>query len=409
MRILQLVHQYPPQFVGGTELYTQSLAQGLSARGHEVGVFHRASAPGTGLAQREEGGAIVWDAWHGRVTALSRIVAAFHDPVLTAYVNTILDEWQPDVVHIQHLMGLPTTLIPLLRRRDIPFAITLHDYWWVCANAQLLTNYSQRICGGPCAYINCACCALARAGVPYGLPAVPALAVVLAERARRLRRGLRQATLLIAPSRFVMRWYTDHVAPGAEIRVVPHGLVSPPKGQLQRRGEGPLRCLYVGGLSWQKGVHVVIEAVSPLGNATLAIAGDEAADPQYSARLRSLAGPNTRFMGRLSRSAVWDALRAADLLVVPSLWYETFSIVVREAFAVGIPVLVSDLGALSEAVRDGIDGLCLPPGDVAAWRGAIDSLSTDPDRLAAMRGAVGPPVSMEEHLGTIEKLYAGCV
>ncbi|MCX8068494.1 MAG: glycosyl transferase group 1, partial [Anaerolineae bacterium] len=69
-------------------------------------------------------------------------------------------------------------------------------------------------------------------------------------------------------------------------------------------------------------------------------------------------------------------------------------------------VLASRLGALAERVRDGVDGLLLPPGDVTAWRAAIQRLIDDPDLLSRLRAGVQPPMTMEEHVERLEAIYA---
>ena len=75
----------------------------------------------------------------------------------------------------------------------------------------------------------------------------------------------------------------------------------------------------------------------------------------------------------------------------------------------GIPVAASAHGALCEKVRDGVDGLLLPPGDVAAWRAAMQRLLDDPDLLPRLRAGVRPPMTMEEHVDRLEALYAQIV
>jgi glycosyltransferase involved in cell wall biosynthesis len=95
-----------------------------------------------------------------------------------------------------------------------------------------------------------------------------------------------------------------------------------------------------------------------------------------------------------------------DVVVVPSLWYEAYSFLVSEAFAAGLPVLASRLGALADRVRDGVDGLLLPPGDIMAWRAAMQRLLDEPDLLPRLRAGVRPPMTMEEHVDRLETLYA---
>jgi glycosyltransferase involved in cell wall biosynthesis len=408
MRVLHLVHQYLPEYVGGTERYTRSLAHALARRGHTVAVFYRRSAPGRGLAQREEDGVRVWAVHDGAVTPTSRFLATFRSPYVARAFERVLDAVQPDLVHVQHLMGLPVALLGALRRRGIPFVVTLHDYWWVCANAQLVTNDTQALCDGPGPGPfpgNCARCALARAGHPRLWPARLPMAALLAGRNALLRRALRRAAALVAPTAFVRDWYRAHGAPDDSLAVIGHGIPPwPDVAPVLSRGA---RFAYIGGLAWQKGVHVAVAAAADL-DAELWIAGDASFDPAYVRRLRALAGPNTRFLGRLRHAEVWATLAQIDALLVPSLWYETFSLIVREAFAMGVPALVSDWGALAEAVRDGVDGLRLPPGDVAAWHAAMQRLAADPALRARLRSNVRPPMTLAEHVDRIVALYRRC-
>jgi len=412
MRILHLVHQYLPEYVGGVELYTRWLTQAQARAGHQVAIFYRRSGEGAGLDARDEDGVRVWAAWHGAVTPTRRFCAAFHDPELPHLFARVLDEFEPEIVHVEQLMGQPTALIAGLQRRGIPFAITLWDFWWRCANAQLLTNYSQEVCPGPQPhYLNCGRCALARAGRPgLGLLA-PLVAPLMAWRNARLLRVLRSAAALIAPTPFVEQWYAAHGAPRETLRTLLPGLEQPPAlPPRQREPDGRVRFLYVGGLSFQKGIHTLAEAFAGVrGAGELYIAGDETFDPAYMQRVRQLATPQVRFLGRLARPEVWAALVDADVVVAPSLWYETFSFLVSEGFIAGKPVLASRLGPLADRVRDGVDGLLLPPGDVVAWRAAMQQLVDQPDELARLRANIEPPLSLEAHVAQLVALYARVV
>lgn len=407
MRILHIVHQYPPDKVGGAELYTQAVSRALARRGHTVAVFYRRDAPGRGLTCYKEDGVQVHAVRNGIAGTARRFLLTFGNRFVRQAFRQILEAFQPDIVHIQHLMGLPVSLVDEARQRMLPVVITLHDYWWVCANAQLLTNYSEEICDGPRVYWDCARCALARAGHPQTVVAFPLLVPLLSWRNRLLWRAIEAADLLVAPTEFVRRWYVSYGFPKERTVLLPHGLEYPAGTTRERRFSGDgIRFLYVGGLSWQKGVHTLIEAFAGIrGNAELWIAGDESADPAYVSHLRRLAGPNVRFLGRLNRAEVWNTLAQVDVVAVPSLWYEAYSFLISEAFAAGLPVLASRLGALADRVRDGMDGLLLPPGDVSAWRAAIQRLIDDPGLLSRLRANVQPPMTMEEHVQRLEALY----
>lgn len=409
MRILQLVHQYPPEFVGGSELYTQALGRALVARGHTVGVFTRTYAGAPGLARAAADGMSIFRAGDGPAGATRRFADGFRNPALLAHWQAALDAFAPDAVLVQHLLGLPVACLSALRARNIPYIITLLDYWWMCANANLLTNYAEHACDGPRAYLNCAHCAVARTGTAAAWPAAPAAAAALAWRAARLRTAMAGARLLVTPSDFVTQWHRAHGAP-ALVQTVRWGVMPPPGGlpahEPPAPGE-PLRLLYVGGIAPNKGLHVALQALQQLRGAwRLRVVGDLTQHPAHVAQLRALAGSQVEFCGPLGREAVWHALAASDIALVPSLWHETFCLAAHEAVAAGAVPFVSNMGALRELVTDGVNGRLLPPGDVAAWAAALQQAIDDRPALEAQRRALPAPRLFAHHVDDLTELHA---
>lgn len=405
MRILHVVHQYPPDAVGGVELYTQRMARASVAAGDTVAVFTRTGGSGHGVARQDEAGVRVWRGWDGAMTPTRRYLDMFRTgPMLDAW-DEVLAATVPDVVHIEHMMGLPLAILDQLIGARIPYVVMLHDYWWRCANAQLLTNYDATVCAGPRGCVNCTRCAVARAGV-MAWPAAPGLWGSLLWRNRRLMRGLAHARALVVAAPFVAEWYAGQGVARAQMRLAPLGVEAMPAlARAPRQPGDPLRAAYVGGLAPQKGVHVAVEAASKLvGKVELTVAGD-GQEPDYAADLRRLAGPNVRFVGRLNRAAVWSLLAAVDVVVVPSLWYETYCYVLHEAFAAGVPVVASDLGVMAATVRDGVDGLLAAPGDVAAWAAALERLADDGALRTHLRAHIPQPPEEAEHVAALRQIY----
>ncbi len=413
MRILHLVHQYLPEHVGGTELYTKWLTDGLQQKGHQAAIFARRSADGAGLNQRDDAGVQVWSAWNGRFHPTNRFTSTFRNAFLQqAFVQT-LKQFQPNIIHIQHMMGLPIKIIEEIQKRSIPYIITLHDFWYVCANAQLITNHSQEICNGPDKFLNCAKCTLARATLPLFPPTYPILTVPLAQRNHLLQKALAGAAHIITPSRFVKNWYLQQGISPTNIEAIPLGIELPSnsiKEQTLKKEKGdekrPLRVGYIGGLSWQKGVHILIDAFNQLPTpCQLWIAGDLTFDPAYVTALRQLAHENVTFLGKLDRDSVWQMLAQIDVIVVPSLWYETFCIVISEANAMRIPVIASNLGALAERIHDGQDGYLFPPGEADALYKILAELQANPQQLDKLRAQIAAVPTLKDHLITIENVY----
>ena len=414
MRILHVVHQYVPDHVAGTELYTQMVARAQVAAGHDVAVFTPLNRAGTfeGQAVPEEG-VRVYRVPVGPREATAVFLSTFRQPALIEAFAAVLAAERPDVVHVQHLMGVPSAVGGALRGAGVPYVLALHDYWFGCANGQLLTNDTATICAGPSPHFgNCGRCAAARGGLPAALG--PLFAPLMAWRNARLEPVFAAAARVLAPNAFVADTYTALGFPAERMVINPLGLDAPP-GLAERvaarraaRPVGPPRFGYVGSIARQKGVHVLVEALNglPDGAATLDVYGDMSTFADYAAELRALARhPGIRFHGLLGRDRLWDTLAELDALVLPTLWYEASPLVIREAFAAGLPLVASALGAPGSMVRDGVDGLLFPPGDVAALRGALRELIERPERVAQLRAGIGPVRTVGDHVAQIVATY----
>ncbi|MEM2002109.1 MAG: glycosyltransferase family 4 protein [Candidatus Bathyarchaeia archaeon] len=416
MKIALVVHKFPPASIGGTEIYTYNLAQTLSQR-HDVFVFYRDDGDGALVReeQQKRGGYIVWRigrAFNARLAhPLALFLDTFFNPDIERSYARFLNEIKPDIVHFQHVMSLSYRLIAYTKRQGVPCLLTLHDYWFICANSQLIWPNGQ-VCKGKRMGFNCVWCASSRVAKSWAMVARPMIAPVFWMRDQLVRGAALKANLLIAPSQFLMTRYVKEKFPQTQFVLLENGI---DVGRIRSAGvwrpssHGQLRVTYLGALAWQKGVHVLVEAFRdlPPERAVLRIFGNPEVFPEYVERLRQSANrANTFFEGPVSNEQVGYVLADTDILAVPSLWYENSPLVIQEARSMGVPVIASAHGALCEKVRDGVDGLLLPPGDVAAWRAAIQRLIDDPDLLPRLRANVRPPMTMEEHVERLEALYA---
>jgi len=412
MRILQVVHQYPPQKIGGTEIYTQNLSRALKNKGHEVIVFRR----GETSAERRLGMRVGSDGLEVYTlydmvarNPLSQFLSSFRNPFVDESFTEVLEEEAPDLIHFQHLKGLSNRLIVMAKERGIPTVLTLHDYWFICPNAQLLRWGDNKLCPGPRLWLNCAySCAAPRVGFPAPLFPGPLAAGLFAYRDRLLRKALAATDLIICPTEFVRSIFLRWGLPKEKVRLIEHG-IEPPIDSLPGRAKDGLNFLYLGGIAWQKGLHTLIQAFQSLGSvsATLAVCGDEQAFPDYARALREMVGDSSiTFRGLIPRSQLWSTLAQADVVVIPSLWYEVSPLVVEEAFAAGVPVIASGIGALAEKVRHGVDGFLFPPGDVAHLSHLLREIVANPSILEGLRNNIQRVKTLEEHVGEIEALYA---
>lgn len=413
MRLALPVHKFPPESLGGTEIYTRTLARALVQAGHTVALFypsttvqqltqddtpegmHRWRAP---LAPTRASEDPVRQFWH-----------TFRDQAIERAFTTFLQEYQPDLVHFQHVQGVSARLIE--QAAGCPRLVTLHDYWYFCANSQLIRP-DQQPCAGPSwGCYNCVDCATARADLTQLRRLRPVVALPFAYRNAYLRRMMAQIDRFIAPSAFLRQQYIDQGWPAAKIVTLENGM------DRRRLLDAPDLTLpmplgrphfgFIGSLAWQKGVHILVEAFNQLpAQAALTIYGSDSAFPDYGAELRRLARhPHLRFAGPIGFDQVGAALRQFDALIVPSLWYENSPLVIQEAYVMGVPVLASRIGALTEKVQEGKTGLLFTPGDSHALAATLQSVIDRPEQLQVLRRGIQPPPTIEEHTAQVIKLY----
>jgi glycosyltransferase involved in cell wall biosynthesis len=421
MRILLVSHKFPPHALGGVEVYTHNLAQALLAR-HQVSVFYRHDdPPGRGVVSDppfveldEHVGGVQTRRVSCRPQGIgASVVGQFWGTFLNRQIEAgfarYLRQVQPDLIHIQHVMALSAQLLQLARQSGAPVVLTLHDYWFICGNSQLIWPDAQ-VCRGKAWGMNCVRCA---AAARFPSPAVrllrPGLAPLFLYRDRVTRQAALQAQVLISPSRFLIEQYTQAGFPRDRFVHLENAV---PVGRIRRipwrPRAGPLRVTYLGALAWQKGVHLLAEAFEglPPAGARLQIWGNPAAFPDYAGRVRALlADPDAQFKGTIANERVGEVLADSDVVVVPSLWYENSPVVIQEARAAGVPVIASGHGAMAEKVRHEVDGLLFTPGSAAALRQAIQRLIDDPDLLARLRQSPQPPMDLPDHVQQLEAVY----
>jgi glycosyltransferase involved in cell wall biosynthesis len=393
LRILHAVHNYPPEFRGGVERVVEALAAAQASRGHQVVVLAGSEGSGDAPALRRES--------HAGVPVLRAVRGpGFRDPIdpfraeLGAVLEEALGEAAPDVLHVHHWFNLSNDLVRRAARRRIPSVVTLHDFYTTCGLFFRVPDGAT-----PCDLEQSASACVPCIGDRAMFDAEEtAFRVTMRKAAFDLE--LSCASAVTAPSRSHARAVGARLAPGLPIRVIPPG--SPRTAAVDPTPRtGPLRVLHFGNLCRVKGVELLARAVA-------------AADPAKTAVRLTLAGPFVE-EGLDTGGAAWagpfdaGALRAlaadADVAAFPSFARESYSLVVDEALRLGLPVLVSDRGALGD--RIGGRGIVLPAGDEAAWAAAIGGLARDPSAAVRLRAEMpGALVTPEESADAMLALYA---
>lgn len=471
MRVLLVSHRSLPRHPAGTEVHTHSLARALGAAGHDVLVYTAekdVSRRHMSLYHRE----------HDSVQYVELVNNLFHESFEQTYrsqpaevrFGEILDDFRPDVVHAAHLLYHSIGYAAICEELDLPFFMTLFDFWLMCP------RFGQRryLDGSLCATIEperCARCmagfkhratsterhvgralaglrgaigvdlaplakrvaggsAAPRPSAPFVEPELdPLWLVALAERERAIREELvPRVAGFVAPSHFLESEFLAWGLPAERTHFLRTGIdLAPFERPVQKHDHDGVSFGFIGTIVPHKGPDVFVEAfecLDPLLQADCFSrfhvwgpgdhAPDYAADLERRVHEHSETYGNATWWGRLERGDLHAALARIDVLVVPSLWYENAPLVILEALASKTPVIVSDLGGMAELALESGMGLTFTAGDVGALIELMESLIQDElslrletTRLDELRARAAPVRSIEEDARDFAALYVG--
>jgi glycosyltransferase involved in cell wall biosynthesis len=406
-----VAHGFPPEEQSGTELYTAELAQALARSGHDVAVFtggHSAEEPSQ--AWRRDGEVEIERVARPRPRLR---LHSFNSAVENEFLAAV-NRFGPDVVHVQHLLGLTMPLVPLLKERGIPVVLTLHDHWFLCPEVQPFRPGHHRLAGdrwGLNCFLHLELFRPRRAAAMLLTGELPARVREHLERARRSRAELAAADILIAPSRFLRTRFVAFGLPDTTFFVLPHG-ISPlgipaiSGAPVERARE--LRVGYLGPILHAKGVDLLVRAFRGVRGPSLRleIRGPEP-DERFARRVRRLAARDARisFGPAIPHDAIGSFFAGIDLLVVPSRFQESFSLVVHEAFAARVPAVASNTGALPEIVTERANGALFRTSSWRDLRRRLRDLLEDP-RALDMLTSFPQAKTMTAHAGELVALYS---
>ena len=422
MRVLHVCYSFPPDPLGGTEVYVRALCSALQDSEVESLVV----APGPRDETYVIDGLRVRRFSHAQTTDLGEIYTG--DPAAAARFGQLLDEETPDVVH-QHALSPACSprLADEAKTRGIPVVFTYHTPTASCLRGTLL-EHGKGPCDGRLEIKRCTACSLDGRGVS-GWPArllatvPPASGDVLgalnqqggAWTALRMSSLARQyvdsisafwlqVDRIVVLTPWVERVLAINGVPATKLVRSAHGLPVRDVASLAARTIAPrLRLVHLGRLDPVKGTALLIRALRSIPDAPIALdiygIVQHEREASLQEQLRELSGGDTRirFLPALPHSDVIRTIRQYDALVVPSQWMETGPLVVLEAFAAGVPVIGSALGGLMDKIRDGIDGVLVTPFDSDdAWRVALDRLGRAPESVRKLAAGIANPRSMAD-------------
>ena len=400
MKICTLTYTYSPYSKGGADMYAENISKQLSDKGHEVIVIAAKPTFDKSLSYTVEvrdGIKIYWF-YPLNVSSFYNIAKKSH---LMQGIWRLLDIWNihsyyivkkilkremPDVVHAHTPVGLSPSVFKAVKSLGIPLIFTLHDYYSICPRITLLRS-SDEICTKP----NMVCKAYLK-----------------------LNRKLigNKPDVVIGPSKFVMDMHVDNnLFNNSKKIILPHGIENKVMNSAiepHTKGER-IDLLYVGGLAKHKGVHVLIKAFKQIkhNNMRLNIVGKGICEKE----LKELAkgDPRIIFRGHVPDNDLKTFYEQSDFLIAPSIFYETFGLVILESFSCGTPVISSKIGAYQELIIDGYNGFLIEAGDTGKLKNIIEYCLKNINDLHVMgqnASTSAKKFKMLDHIRKLEEIYA---
>ncbi|MBP7077049.1 MAG: glycosyltransferase [Bacteroidales bacterium] len=435
MKILQIIHGYPPEYNAGSEVYTQSVCNEL-AKQHEVVLFSREEndyALDFNFRETRTDSGIR----HIRVN-MARGKDGYNHALLNTRFGEILDTLKPDVAHIGHLNHLSTGIVDELNIRNTPILFTLHDFWLMCPRGQFL----QRNFDGQTLYALCnrqndllcskSCYSMYFSGIENEIDSAlyymhrmePPYAHIqdsnhwaswIGQRMKTVQEICNKIDLFHAPSKYLRdRFINGFGIPSEKIIYLDYGFPTQYLQPVKPIQKDRYTFGYIGTHIPAKGINLLIEAFGMLeGNVALKIFGRT--NGQSTNALRRLAENSKNpieFAGEyINQNLATTVFNNIDCIVVPSIWAENSPLVIHEAQACRIPVITADYGGMAEYVHHMVNGLLFKHRDMLSLCERMQYAANHPGKMQELgsRGYLyhekGEVPCIEDHCATLVAIY----
>jgi glycosyltransferase involved in cell wall biosynthesis len=376
LRVLIVNVFYYPQSFGGATIVAEQLAARFNRRADmEVAVFttwgDREARPYHMKRFEAEGVPVIAVRMPDDMTP----ELEYYNPRMEECFDTALSALHPDIVHFHSIQVLSSSIVDCCKKRAIPYAITLHDAWWICER-QFMVRPEGRYCFQH--KIDWTVCATCSSNIGLAM-----------RRFDRLQDVLAGACLVLTPSEFHRQLHIANGVQAEKIVVNRNGVGTPRRLAATRADPNLVRFGFVGGAGPIKGLPLVRRAFEKISerNYELVLVDNTLNLGHSSVHTAGwgLKG-KVRTVPAYTQASLDDFFDQIDVLLFASQWKESFGLTVREALLRDRWVIVTDAGGVVEDVVDGENGTIIPLGDdPAPLREAILALLREPARLTGYR------------------------
>ena len=365
MKVLKVIHGFPPDYMAGSEVYSYHLVKALLKKVDQINVF-------TSVDNEFDQEYSTYDEIYNgisvhRINKFRRDYTyqqKFYDKGIEQDFRKYLNKVKPDIVHFGHLSHLSTRLLPIVKNEyQLPIVFTVHDFWLFCVKGQLI-NQDNKICSGASAE-KCHHCS------PYQTTIKE-----IQGQLTFMKTLLDMVNVFLVPSHTLRDYYLQQGVPAEKLIFSKYGFDTHKINfhRKQYNNTSSLNFGFIGRIIPTKGIGVLIDAFKNT-NANLSIYGG------VGSQKRFLEQNNIQFKGAYDNNNINQILNAIDVLIVPSTWLENSPLVIQEAFLAGIPVITSNIGGMKELVTDGVNGFLFEAGNTKSLQTCISKITNNPKLL----------------------------
>jgi len=389
VKILKVIHGFPPDYMAGSEVYSYHLVKELINQDIDTFVFTRVEN------EFDDNYKIYNEKFEDiqiqRVNKPKRDYLyedKFYDDKIDEIFKEYLANIKPDIVHFGHLSHLSTSLIKIVKEFNIPIVYTIHDFWLYCVKGQMI-NQDGVICENP-SVENCTQCS------NYVVDSKQ-----VKESQDHMKEMIDLIDIFISPSHTLKDFFINQGIDKNKIQYLKYGFNTKKiiynKKTFTKNSK--INFGFMGRVIPTKGIKILVDTFKKLPNEQLSIYGN------IGIQKRFLETKNIIFKGAYDNNNINEVLNDIDVLIVPSIWYENAPLVIQEAFLAGIPVITSDIGGMAELVKDKINGFTFKVGSCEELEILIKNISNNPIILNNLVNSRDMVVDIEDDVKEIIKIY----
>ncbi len=406
LKVLIIVHGHPEFSPGGGEVAAYALYQGLkeSVAVQETTFLATNPKGNSGRIHLLKEGEYLWEQRVADPFSMKaeNIQATLKD--FTAFLKALA----PDVIHFHHYMHVGLDAFRVARQTcpEARILLTLHEMLAICLNdGQMVKTGSMRLCL-KAEDLACQQCFPSRTPEDFWL------------RRRFFAASFKYVDAFVTPSSFLKQRYVDWGLDREMIHVIENGISVAQPLVMEQGSNLHLRIGFFGQVTLYKGLDILLEALNHLPKKvakqlTVEIHGCnlDIQRSEFKTKIEALMAPLLkrgvlRWVGQYSRSELAGRMAGVGWIIVPSIWWENSPVVIQEAFALGRPVICSDIGGMAEKVHHNQDGLHFSARNPFALADLLTRIVETPELWSRLVEGVKFEATVDQCLKQTLVLYA---